>query len=78
LIQRMKSKRQSVQLADSAIMALYVYQQAAGDLHERVSAAANGKRLLSMPTLAGDVAWCLEKDRLAVVPTLNSLGYLSC
>jgi 2-phosphosulfolactate phosphatase len=78
LIQRLIGHVRNIQLADSAIMAHYVYQQVAGELHEKVGAATNAKRLLGMPALADDVAWCLESDRFAGVPTLNSLGYLSC
>ncbi len=78
LVQRLSDRAQNIQLGDSAIMAEYVYQQVARDLHERVGAAMNAKRLLSMPALADDVGWCLKSDRLAFVPTLNSRGYLSC
>lgn len=78
LVLRLNDKVRDIQLADSAIMALCVYQQVAGELHEMVGKAANGKRLLKMPTLADDVAWCLENDRFSIVPTLSSFGYLSC
>ncbi len=68
----------SVYMADSAIMALHVYRQVADALCEKVGEAKNAKRLLGMPSLVEDVAWCLKADRFSIVPRLDTDGYLTC
>lgn len=59
------------QIADSAQMARVIYEQAAGNLPAAIAHSRNGRRLLAMPELRADVAFCLQRDTL---PLLASLG----
>lgn len=60
-------------LADSAWMALAVWQSAAreGGLAEAIGRATNARRLRALPELAPDVEYCLRRDVLGVVPRLR-------
>jgi 2-phosphosulfolactate phosphatase len=78
LIRELGEIASAVELEDSAIMARHVFNQVRNALEEKVGAASNARRLLSMPALAHDVLWCLETDRFLIVPTLDRQGYLSC
>lgn len=61
-------------VADSAAMARELYRVHAANLPAAMRLARNGRRLLSMPELRDDVAWCLTADRYELVPTLGSDG----
>jgi len=56
---------------DSAQIAQAVFQQEAGDLIAAMQRASNGARLLSMPDLKDDVAFCLRRN---AVPVLAAMG----
>jgi 2-phosphosulfolactate phosphatase len=49
-------------IADSAAIARTVYLQARGDLLGAMQAARNGRRLLGIPELRDDVAYCLQRN----------------
>jgi 2-phosphosulfolactate phosphatase len=51
-------------MSDAALVALKCFLTAKPDLPGALSEARNGKRLLSRPTLAADVAFCSKKDSL--------------
>ena len=61
-------------VADSAAMARELYRAHAADLPGAMRLARNGRRLLAMPELRDDVAWCLTADRYALVPALGPDG----
>jgi 2-phosphosulfolactate phosphatase len=58
-------------VADSAIIALQIYQQNAKDLLRAAEHSRNGRRLLGMPELRDDVAWCLQRD---IFPLVAKMG----
>jgi 2-phosphosulfolactate phosphatase len=49
-------------IADSAKMALEIYQHNSRDLFRAMQNCRNGSRLLSIPELRDDVPWCLRRD----------------
>lgn len=56
---------------DSAQIAQAVFRQESGDLMAAMQRASNGARLLSMPDLKDDVAFCLRRN---AVPLLAAMG----
>lgn len=54
-------------VADSATIALQVYDQHHHDLLNAAKHCRNGRRLLSMPDLRDDVPWCLQRDRFQMI-----------
>jgi 2-phosphosulfolactate phosphatase len=61
-------------IADSVVMARQIYQQHSKDLLSAVKHAHNGRRLLAIPELREDVAWCLQKNVLPLVAELEKDG----
>lgn len=59
-------------IADSARMALQIYEQNHHNLTGAVKHCRNGRRLLSMPELSDDVTWCLNRDCFPLVAGLKS------
>jgi 2-phosphosulfolactate phosphatase len=59
------------QIADSAGIAHEVYGQAATNLLEALSRARNGRRLLSIPELKDDVAFCVQRDIFNIVAVMR-------
>jgi 2-phosphosulfolactate phosphatase len=49
-------------LTDSAQVAVAVYARAKGDLAKAVGQSENARRLLAIPELRDDVAFCLQRD----------------
>src|SRR5581483_8079781 len=49
-------------LADSAIVARQIYERHQGDLPGGIGSSRNGRRLLSIPELRDDVAFCARRD----------------
>ena len=49
-------------LTDSAFIALQTYQHSISNISEAVKYSQNGRRLLSIPELHDDVAYCLQRD----------------
>lgn len=64
--------------ADSAHIARQIYLPCAGDLTGAMRFSRNGRRLLALPELAADVAFCLQRDTLAVVAVMGADGGLRC
>lgn len=61
-------------LRDSAEVALATYLHHKPNLIAAVSAARNGRKLLSIPELAPDVPICFEHDTLGVTATMHRDG----
>src|SRR5205085_9735089 len=61
-------------LRDSAEIALATYLHHKPNLIAAVSAARNGRKLLSMPELAPDIAVCFEIDTLKLTARMSPEG----
>ncbi len=61
-------------VADSAAIARHVFQLAAPDLLAAMAHARNGRRLLALPDLRGDVPLCLEIGAHDLLAELNGDG----
>jgi len=64
------------QVADSAVMARTLYLLAQGDLGAAMSDSRNGRRLLNIPELRDDVAFCAKRDTVELVAELGRDGVL--
>jgi 2-phosphosulfolactate phosphatase len=62
------------ELRDSAEIALATYLHHKPNLIAAVSAARNGRKLLSIPELAPDVAICFQRDTLKITARLHPDG----
>jgi 2-phosphosulfolactate phosphatase len=62
--------------ADSAQMARELYLRMGGDLPGAMRFSANGRRLLAMPELRGDVPFCLQKDVINLTAGLGADGVI--
>ena len=60
------------EVADSASIALQIYEQNRHDLLNAVNHCRNGRRLLFMPELRDDVPWCLQRDCFQMVVGLEN------
>ncbi len=61
-----------VELGDAARIALGAWRAAQSDWPEMLLGAGNARRLRSLPDLAPDVAFCLQRDILEVVPRMKN------
>ncbi|HZR21128.1 MAG TPA: 2-phosphosulfolactate phosphatase [Verrucomicrobiae bacterium] len=61
-------------VADSAQVAREIYLHARSDLAQALARSRNGRRLLSHPTLHGDVSFCARRDALPLVAELGRDG----
>ena len=61
-------------VSDSAQMARTLYQREQGDLFGAVAGSRNGRRLLELPELRDDVAFCLRRDAFGIVAKLGKDG----
>ncbi|MCL4180110.1 MAG: 2-phosphosulfolactate phosphatase [Verrucomicrobia bacterium] len=61
-------------IADSASIALALHERWQGDLTGAMQFARNGRKLLAHATLREDVAFCLERDVIDLVPDLHPDG----
>lgn len=59
------------QVADSAAMAKRLYPLMQQDLVAAMNHSRNGRRLLAMPELKGDVSYCMQRETLNFVATMN-------
>jgi len=59
------------EVADSAHTARQIYLQNSRDLMAAMEFSRNGRRLLSIPDLRGDVSWCLQRDVYPLVAKLD-------
>jgi 2-phosphosulfolactate phosphatase len=60
------------EIADSATVARQIYRQNEHDLSLAVKFSRNGLRLLSVPDLRDDVAWCLQRDVFSSVAGMQN------
>lgn len=74
LVDRIWLIYQNGHVADSAQIARSLYWRFKSDLRPAMEYARNARRLLAMPELAEDVAYCLKTDRVQTVAVLNSQG----
>jgi 2-phosphosulfolactate phosphatase len=63
-------------IADSAVMARHLFLLAQADLPAAFAQSRNGRRLLALPELRADVAYCTQRDILEVVPELGKDGWV--
>ncbi len=63
-------------LSDSALMARELTRAAQPDLFMAVKNARNARRLLAIPELANDVAFCLRRDTVGLVATMDAEGFV--
>ena len=61
-------------VADSARMARSLFQLERADLPAAFAQSRNGRRLLTLPELSADVAYCAERDTLQLVGELGKDG----
>jgi 2-phosphosulfolactate phosphatase len=54
-------------LADSALMAHRLYQGEAQNIESGLARSVNGRRLMALPELREDVAFCAQRDRFYLV-----------
>jgi 2-phosphosulfolactate phosphatase len=64
----------SGEVSDAAWLARQFFQRARGQLLEACSQSRNGRRLLGIPELRDDVAFCLQRDLFKLVAALNPDG----
>ncbi len=64
----------SEEVADSALMASKLYLLEEPDLLAALSQSHNGKRLLAIPDLKEDVAFCTRRDRFPLVARMGKDG----
>lgn len=60
--------------ADSVLIARKLFLQAGAEIRDALSEARNGKRLLALPELAEDVAFCAQLDRFPLVAEMDRTG----
>jgi len=63
-------------LSDAAQIARQFYRSAQNPLEELLGRTANGQRLLSLPDLRADVAWCAQVDTIPLVALADDGGQL--
>jgi 2-phosphosulfolactate phosphatase len=54
-------------LSDSALMAHRLYQEEEKNLESGLARSVNGRRLMALPELRADVAFCAQRDRFYLV-----------
>ena len=64
------------ELRDSAQIALATYQRHKADLSAAFGLARNGRKLLSIPELREDVAFCLQRDSLNFAARMDRAGVI--
>jgi phosphosulfolactate phosphohydrolase-like enzyme len=64
-------------IADSARIARIIKLQAGKDLLSAMDHARNGRRLLSIPELRDDVAFCLQQNIFQISPHLKPNGTIT-
>ena len=63
--------------SDTALIARDHYNNSRNQLFEKISKAKNARRLLSIPDLADDVEFCLQRDAFPVVGKMKYDGWVS-
>jgi 2-phosphosulfolactate phosphatase len=72
LCELLYSAVESSGVADSALMARELFQEAQTDLPGALALARNGRRLLARPELRDDVAFCARRDFLSLVAEMRN------
>jgi 2-phosphosulfolactate phosphatase len=67
-------EKQVAEMSDAALLALKTFRAEEGDLPSALGQSRNGKRLLAQPELRDDVAFCAQRDCLAIVARLEKDG----
>jgi 2-phosphosulfolactate phosphatase len=68
------NQKSATDLADSALLAWKAYRLEQRDLTGALGLSRNGRRLLEQPELRDDVAFCAQRDRVALVARLEKDG----
>jgi 2-phosphosulfolactate phosphatase len=77
LLDRLWADLNPASVRDGARMARLIYRGASGDLHRALAEhSRNGRRVLSMPGLAEDVAFCASEDVLDLVAVMDAGGWI--
>ncbi len=63
-------------VADSALMARFIYQTQGSPLLKGLSQSRNGKRLLRMPELCDDVVFAAQQDQFPILAKLEPDGWI--
>jgi 2-phosphosulfolactate phosphatase len=61
-------------IGDSAQIARQIYRSAKANLVEAIQCSRNARRLLSMPDLRDDVAFCLQTGTFPILPEMQGNG----
>jgi phosphosulfolactate phosphohydrolase-like enzyme len=61
-------------MTESAEIARHFYAQAKSDLAAAVCNATNARRLLAIPELRDDVAFCLQRDVFPLIARMEADG----
>ncbi len=71
---RSSHRKGNYELSDSVKTALNAWRKAAGNLAATVAEGENARRLLAIPELRDDVAFCLQRDVFNLTAGLDSTG----
>ena len=63
-------------VADSARMARALFSAAKGNLEAAFAQSRNGRRLLALPELSRDVAYCAQLDKLSLTAAMGKDGFV--
>jgi 2-phosphosulfolactate phosphatase len=69
---------EGVRLNDSAETALSTWRKAKSNLFAAISDAENARRLLAIPELRDDVAFCLQQDKYPLVAQMETGAIIQC
>ena len=72
--ERRERVRSTREFSDSAEIARRAYAQAKSDLAAAVSNSTNARRLLAIPELRDDVAFCLQRDIFPLIARMEADG----
>ncbi len=64
------------QLSDSSLIALKTFTEMKTDLATALGSSRNGRRLLAIPELRDDVAFCAQRDAFNLVAAMDGAGAL--
>jgi len=70
-------QKNATDLADSALLAWKAYRLEERDLTNALGQSRNGRHLLEQPELHDDVAFCAQRDRVALVARLEKDGRIT-
>ncbi|MGH7975362.1 MAG: 2-phosphosulfolactate phosphatase [Limisphaerales bacterium] len=71
---RSPHQKEFLELSDSTQIALQAFTQAKSDLAAAISNSENARRLLAIPELRDDVAFCLQRDIFQLVAKMEADG----